>query len=293
MLDWKRTGPLSVIVPSLDVRGVFSADKTCVMAGMAAELGQSLCRFMVNYGARYIVLASRNPISDANWLADMRMASAEVRAVKMDVADRAQVQARLSIIRNTMPEIAVIANAALVLEDTLFVNATVANVEKQLKPKVGGTIYLDEEFANNNLDFFIAFSSLGSVYGNAGQSIFHAANMFITSLLEKRRQRGQAGSVINIGMIVDVGYLAKSERASTNIEEDLRSQFYTPLAKTEYRHLILQAVLSGRPDSPNADVTMGIQPFIDDPVASIRPHWYDSPRFSHMILLPISSDGPS
>jgi hypothetical protein len=84
-----------------------------------------------------------------------------------------------------MPEIAVIANAALVLEDTLFVNATFANVEKQLKPKVGGTIYLDEEFANDNLDFFIAFSSLGSVYGNAGQSIFHAANMFITSLVEK------------------------------------------------------------------------------------------------------------
>jgi hypothetical protein len=98
MLDWKRTGPLSVIVPSLDVRGAFSADKTCVMAGMAAELGQSLCRFMVNYGARYIVLASQNPVSDANWLADMRMAGAEVRAVKMDVADRAQVQARLSII---------------------------------------------------------------------------------------------------------------------------------------------------------------------------------------------------
>ncbi|PKX89195.1 lovastatin nonaketide synthase [Aspergillus novofumigatus IBT 16806] len=293
VLDWKRTGPLSVTVPPLDARGIFSADKTYFMVGLAGELGQSLCRFMVNCGARHIALASRNPVSDANWLADMRVAGAEVRVVKMDVTDRSQVQAAASMIRDTMPEIAGVANAALVLEDTLFVNATVANIEKQLKPKVDGTIYLDEEFSKDNLDFFIAFSSLGSVYGNAGQSIYHAANMFMMSLVEKRRRRGRAGSVINIGMIVDVGYVAKSERAGTNIEEHLRSQFYTPLAETEFHHLFLQAALSGHPDSANADVTMGIQPFMDDPEASVRPHWYNNPRFSHMRFPPTSSDGRS
>ncbi len=290
VLDWKRTGPMSVTIPPLDVRGIFSPDRTYFLVGMAGELGQSLCRYMVECGGRHIVLASRQPVSGAQWLEDLRTAGAEIRVLKMDVTDKTQVQATAAIIRDTMPPIAGVANAALVLQDSLFVNATIANFEQQLKPKVDGTVYLDEEFAKDNLDFFIAFSSLGSVYGNAGQSIYHAANMFMTSLVEKRRRRGQAGSVINIGMIVDVGYVAKNEREGVKIEEHLRSQFYTPLAETEFHHLILQAVLSGRPDSANGDVTMGIRHFVDDPNATSKPHWYGNPRFSHMILPPVSSD---
>ena len=257
---------------------------------MAGELGQSLCRFMVECGARHIVLASRHPTHDTNWLFDLRATGADVRVIKTDVTDRRQVQETVATIRSTMPKIAGVANAALVLEDSLFVFATAANVEHQLKPKVDGTIHLDEEFANDDLDFFIAFSSLGTVYGNAGQSIYHAAKMFMTSLVEKRRRRGQAASVINIGMIVDVGYVAKNEREGIKIEEHLRTQFYTPLAETDFHHLILQAVLLGRADSPHGDVTMGIRHFIDSPNAPSKPPWYDNPRLSHMIFQPVSSD---
>lgn len=57
------------------------------MVGMAGELSRSLCRVMVNCGARHIALASRNPVSDASWLADIWVAGAEVRVVKMGVAD--------------------------------------------------------------------------------------------------------------------------------------------------------------------------------------------------------------
>ena len=289
VLDWKRTGPLSVTIPPLDAHGIFSAAKTYFLVGLAGELGQSLCRYMVKSGARHIVLASRNPMATIQWLEDLRVAGADVRVVEMDVTDRTQVQETAAMIRNTMPGIAGVANAALVLQDSLFVNASISNFENQLQPKVNGTIHLHEEFANDNLDFFIAFSSLGSIYGNAGQSIYHAANMFMTSLVEKRRRRGQAESVINIGMIVDVGYVAKNERKGIKIEEHLRSQFYTPLAETDFHHLILQAVLSGRPDTASGEVTMGIRQFIDDPYTPLRPQWYKNPRFSHMVLPPVTS----
>jgi len=289
VLDWERSGPVNVIIPPLQAGGALSPNKTYFMVGLAGELGYSLARFMVGCGVRHIALASRNPIIDATWLDDMARTGVEVRVLKMDLTDRAQVRETVSKIRETMPPIGGVANGALVLEDSLFVNTTVANIEHQLKSKVDGTIYLDEEFADDKLDFFMAFSSLGSVYGNAGQSIYHAANMFMTGLVEKRRRRGQAASVINIGMIVDVGYVAKSKRAGSSIEEHLRSQFYTPLAESEFHHLFLQGVVSGHPQSSHAGVTMGIQPFIDDPAASTRPHWYNNPRFSHMILSPVSS----
>ncbi|KAI9687177.1 MAG: putative Hybrid PKS-NRPS biosynthetic cluster [Bathelium mastoideum] len=293
VVDWRHTTPLEVAVPPLKTDSIFSPKKTYFMVGMTGELGQSLCRFMISCGARYIVLASRAPSIDRNWIDEMRVAGGEIRAVKMDVTDRSQVQNVVSSIRNTMPAFGGVANAALVLEDSLFLNTTVASIEKQLKPKVDGTIYLDEIFVDHELDFFVTFSSLGSVYGNAGQSIYHAANMFMMSLVEKRRRQGKVGSVIDVGMIVDVGYVAKSERAGSGIEEHLRSQSYTPLAETEFHHSFLQAVISGHPNSGHADVTMGVQPFIDDPDALTRPHWYENPRFSHMILPPTGSNSAS
>ncbi|KUJ09018.1 lovastatin nonaketide synthase [Mollisia scopiformis] len=291
VVEWQRTNLLKVIIPPIDLSKIFAADKTYFMVGMASELGQSLCRFMISCGACHIVLASRNANSDAKWPASIRSSSVDVRIVKMDVTDRAQVHETASMIRNTMPEIAGVANGAMVLEDSLFLNTTVASIEKQLKPKIDGIVYLDEEFAQDNLDFFIAFSSLGSEYGNAGQSIYHAANMFMSSLVAKRRRRGQSASVINIGMITDVGYVAKSQRANTEIEQHLRSQFYTSLAETEFHHLFIQAILSGHPNSTNAELTMGMETFVDHPNASARPQWFNNPRFSHMVVSPVSSDG--
>ncbi|RYP45085.1 hypothetical protein DL768_008516 [Monosporascus sp. mg162] len=291
VVDWKRVDVVNVIIPASDVREVFSGNKTYLLVGMAGELGQSLCRYMSSCGARHIVVASRNPTCDPSWLEDMRAAGVNIRVAKMDVTDRDQVGATITALRHSMPEIGGVANAALVLEDSLFVNTTADSVSRQLRPKVEGTIYLHEHFANDNLDFFVAFSSLGSVYGNGGQSIYHAANLFMTSLVEQRRKQGQAASVIDIGMISDVGYVAKSERSGSGIEDHLRSQFYAPLAETEFHHLFLQAVLSGHPGSENAHLTMGIQPFIDAPNSIKKPQWYDNPYFSHMTRQPSSTGG--
>ncbi|KAJ0418299.1 lovastatin nonaketide synthase [Aspergillus carlsbadensis] len=292
IIDWRRTDPISAILPALDPQEYFAEDKTYFLVGMAGELGQSLCTYMVANGARYLVVASRNPPADAHWVSELRKLGADLRMIKMDVSKRAEVQEAVLTIRRELPPVAGVANAALVLDDTLFVNATVDNIQKQLAPKVDGSRYLDEAFANSDLDFFIAFSSLGSVYGNPGQSIYHAANLFMTSLVQRRRRQGQAGSVINVGMIVDVGYVARNEREHGYIEDHLRAQFYTPLAETEFHQLFLQGIISGHPASSTSggEVTMGIQAFVDDPAATNRPGWYENPFFSHMVASHTSSD---
>lgn len=299
ILDWRQRDWLNATVPPLNTRNFFASDKTYLLVGMTGELGQSLCQFMIDCGARYIVLASRNPpLGCPNQFRRVdRRADLQVKMVKMDVTSREQVHAVISDIRETMPEIAGVANAALVLEDSLFVNTTVPSLEKQWRPKVVGTSHLDEELSGCELDFFLCFSSLASVFGNAGQSIYHAANMFTTSLIERRRRSGLAGSVVHVGMIVDAGYVARSTRSGANIEEHLRSQFYMPLSEGEFHHLILRAVLAGRPTtSPeeghdsNGEITIGIQRFVDDPDALTRPQWYHDPRLSHMVLPMSSSD---
>ncbi|KAK8024536.1 polyketide synthase [Apiospora rasikravindrae] len=276
VLNWDHTGPIEATIQPFDAETVFSPDKTYFLVGMMGDLGQSLCRFMSSSGARHIVISSRSAIDETPWIKGMRDEGVNIRARKMDVADR----------DDLCPPVAGVANAALVLEDSLFANATVESIEAQLKPKVDGSVNLDAEFGGEELDFFILFSSLGSEYGNPGQSIYHAANLFMTSFAEKRRKRGQCASVMSIGMCVDVGYVARNTRRGANVEAHLRSQFYAPLAESDLHQLFVEAVLAGSPQSANAELTIGIEPFVDDPSAEYRPSWHENPRFSHMIVPP-------
>lgn len=289
VLEWRRSTALVVDILPTSVSTVFASDKTYLLVGMTGELGQSLCRFMVRSGARHIVLASRNPCQNAAWVTSLNSDGADIRMVTMDVADRSQVRRTRTMIQESMPAIAGIANAALVLEDALFVNTTVEVVEKQLDPKVKGTIHLEDEFSGVELEFFVLFSSLGTVYGSPGQSIYHAANMFMTNFAARRQRTGRAASVINVGMISDVGYVAKAQRAKGRIEQHLRSQFYTPLSDTEFHHLFVQAIVSGRPGPEDGQLTMGIEPFVDSPETTEKPPWYANARFSHMVLQPTSN----
>ena len=95
---------------------------------MAGELGQSLCRHMVKHGARHIVLLSRHAVRDLQWLRNLRVvAGVNGQVVKMDLTHRMQVQRKAATSRDTMPKIAVVANAALVLQDYLFINTAVVS----------------------------------------------------------------------------------------------------------------------------------------------------------------------
>lgn len=61
----------------------FRADKTYWLAGLTGELGLSLTAWMIERGARYIVLTSRNPKINPKWLDAMQSTGATVLALPM------------------------------------------------------------------------------------------------------------------------------------------------------------------------------------------------------------------
>lgn len=282
VIDWSHIHPLDVRIKPLETSGLFSPTKTYFMVGMTGDLGQSICRWMISNGASYVVLTSRRGEVNSTWLDDMQRQGATIKVHKMDVSDRDSVRSVYNVVKDTMPPIAGVCNAAMVLSDKLFLDMDIDTLNDTLKPKVDGTRHLDELFAEDSLDFFVLFSSVASVVGNGGQSNYHAANMFMGSLATNRRQRGLAASVINIGMVVDAGYVV---RAGRRIEDHLRNLFYIPLSESDVHHLFAEAVLAGHPDSEGQpDITMGIEPFEDHAGAKVRPPWYSNPRFSHLKL---------
>jgi SAM-dependent methyltransferase len=61
----------------------FRPDKTYWLAGLTGELGLSLTRWMVQRGARYVVLTSRKPAVDQEWLKTMKAAGATIATLPM------------------------------------------------------------------------------------------------------------------------------------------------------------------------------------------------------------------
>ena len=181
------------------------------MVGCAGGLGLSICQWMIRQGARHLVVTSRRPTVGPAMIDDARrLHGASIHALAMDVTNKASVKDTIARVRSdpTMPPIAGVCNGAMVLNDKFLVDMDVQELNDTLAPKVLGTEHLDAEFSGNApLDFFVVLSSSTCIIGNFGQANYSAANIFMTSLVARRRARGLAGSVIHIGHVADVGYV--------------------------------------------------------------------------------------
>ena len=182
------------------------------------------------------------------------------------------------VICSTMPPIAGVANAAMVLIDGLFTNKTYEEFNKTLRAKVDGSIILDELFPGNDLDFFILFSSLASVTGNVGQTSYAAANAFMTALIAGRRKRGVVGSVMNLAGIFGLGYITRTDKG---ILDRIGNMGYANISEWDFHQYFAEAIHAGRPESGTSpELSAGLQSF--DPENDPNPPaWLSIPKFSH------------
>lgn len=195
-----------------------------------------------------------------------------------DLTDESSVKETHRIISTTLPRIAGVCNGALVLNDELMAKQSHEDFNATLRPKVDGTRYLDALFQQpGELDFFMVFSSLAYSTGNIGQSSYAAANGFMVSLVEGRRKRGLAGSVIHMAGIYGIGYIT---RRQAGIMDRLEKMGYSNISEWDYLQFFAEGVLAGRPDSRNKiwEISSSVRP--GDVDGDNPPPWLDVPRFS-------------
>ncbi|KAI3401844.1 hypothetical protein diail_8222 [Diaporthe ilicicola] len=281
VVDWKKDESVAVRVLPAEESIKFRTDRTYFMIGLTGEVGLALTRWMVERGARHLALSSRNPKIDQAWLELVEAEGAIVKTYAMDVTSRDSIRAVVKQIEAEMPPIGGVANGAMILKDSLFANQSHEVFLETLRPKVDGTRFLDEIFTDNDLDFFMCFSSLASVSGNMGQTAYAAANAYMCSLIAGRRQRGLVGSVINMPGIVGLGYL---NRDPSKLER-LRSVGYANINEWEFYQFFSEAVMAGRPESGrNPEITAGLQQ-IDIENNDSPPAWINVPRFAWLRLV--------
>ena len=215
---------LAVSAPSYRVvrqhpRADFSADATYLITGGLGGFGIAVAHWMVDRGARHVVLMSRTgtprPEDDAALAAlDSR---AHVVRCAADVAREADVARVLATIRDRMPPLRGIVHAAMVLDDGMLAQLDTERLERVLAPKVAGAWNLHQQTLGHSLDFFVLFSSIASVLGHSLQGNYAAANSFLDALSAYRRARGLPAATISWGALSDIGYVARHEAIRAHI----------------------------------------------------------------------------
>ncbi|RYP52198.1 hypothetical protein DL768_002589 [Monosporascus sp. mg162] len=290
-VDW-TSHCYNVQVDPLRVSVLFSSIKTYLLVGLTRELGLSLAHWMVSRGARYLVLTSRNPNVDQVWIDDIQHNfGARIEILSMDVCDASSIRSTLDIITSKekgLPPLAGAVNGAMVLADHLFTDMTFEEMEAALTPKVEGSELLSAQLPRD-LDFFIMFSSISSIVGKFGQSNYNAANMFMASFARQRRAQGLAASVLDIGMVLGVGLVARN---GTKYETPLRAVNCLPIAEQEIHAMFAEAVVAsglaaGTTEKPIQDLMDGSEIITGIKACEVgkdSPPWINNPRFAHLII---------
>jgi hybrid polyketide synthase / nonribosomal peptide synthetase ACE1 len=199
-----------------------------------------------------------------------------------DVTDKAAVQALHNEVCTNFPPTAGVAHGAMLLKDTAIFDMTIETMNTVLRPKVEGARNLDEIFSQDTLDFFVMFSSLASVFGNHGQSNYTAANLYLNSLAKQRRQRGLVGSVIAVGAIMGIGYMARE--VSQSALDQISKAGFLWMSERDLHQVFAEGVLAGRDASgPNPEIITGLR-VVNRPEDIIMP-WVTNPMFQHCVLL--------
>lgn len=208
MQQARHIGKLVLIPPNRLAAPTLVADASYLITGGLGGLGLLVARWLVERGARHIVLVARS-VPDAQAqakIAELTALGATVIVEQADVAQRASMAALIA--RLARPLRGVI-HAAGVLDDGVLRRQSWPRFAKVLAPKVQGAWHLHTLTQALPLDFFLLFSSAAALIGNAGQANHASANAFMDALAHYRQQQGLPACSINWGAWSEVGAAAQ------------------------------------------------------------------------------------
>ncbi|KAI0418238.1 hypothetical protein F5X98DRAFT_123264 [Xylaria grammica] len=189
----------------------FDPDASYVIAGGLGGLGRAISRWMVDKGAKNLVLLSRSGATSsaaAELVSRLREQGVTVAAPKCDAASAASLSAALEGCV-AMPPIKGCINAAMALHDALFDNMTYSQWKETLNSKAQTSWNL-HRLLPDSLDFFILLSSLSGVYGSISQSNYAAGCAFQDALARYRMGRGQIAVSLDLGWMRNIGVVAET-----------------------------------------------------------------------------------
>ncbi|MEV6278023.1 type I polyketide synthase [Nocardia sp. NPDC051832] len=189
------------------------SDATYLIAGGLGGVGLLTARWLVDHGARHVVLTGRGAPDEvtSQHLAGLALDGADIRVVRADVADFDRMTEVFADIAATMPPLRGVVHSAVVLADGILAQLGAEKYLAVMPPKVHGAWNLHRLTEHLDLDFFVLYSSAASLIGSPGQGNYAVANAYVDGLAHYRAARGLPALSVNWGQWTNTGRVAKAE----------------------------------------------------------------------------------
>jgi NADPH:quinone reductase-like Zn-dependent oxidoreductase/surfactin synthase thioesterase subunit/NAD(P)-dependent dehydrogenase (short-subunit alcohol dehydrogenase family)/aryl carrier-like protein len=249
-------------------------DATYLVAGGTSGFGLETARFLADKGARHIALVSRNGLAgdaEREKVRALEKSDVEVSVFNADIANLEEVRRVVDQCHLETAPLRGVFQSAMVLDDGMLEEMSFEHFSAPLAPKVQGTSNLHQATEKIDLDYFISFSSIASMYGTPGQGNYAAANSFLDQLAAWRRAKGLSATTINWGVLGSVGFVARTEK----VRDFLGNHGWAPLSPEEAFQVLERAMLE-KPVQIGALKTDWVA------LGETFPHSTTSYRFAHL-----------
>lgn len=199
-----------------------------LITGGAGGLGLIFAEYLARKANVRLVLTGRSKLTTGTAARLQALDSSGERIIyrQADVSNQKQVGSLIDEVKSQFGAINGVFHAAGVTRDAFVINKTEEEIAAVLAPKFHGTKWLDEATAQEQLDFFVIFSSAAGALGNFGQSDYAYANSFADHLAlqreELRKQGKRSGRTLSINWpLWEHGGLQTSESSRIRMRETL------------------------------------------------------------------------
>lgn len=191
MAQARHIGKIVLRMPAAD-SPLVRADASYLVTGGLGALGLHTARWLVQSGARHLVLLGRRaPSPDAaSAIRAFEQSGAVVRVIAADAADLPAMRGVFDTMAREMPPLAGIVHAAGVLDDGIVLRQDWPRCAAVLRSKALGARVLHDLTQAQALEFFVLYSAAGLLLGAPGQCAYAAANAELDALAHARRSQG-------------------------------------------------------------------------------------------------------
>jgi acyl transferase domain-containing protein/aryl carrier-like protein len=216
-----------------------SRQNSYLITGGLGKLGRQAAKWLAENGAGQVVLVSRRTPDETTqeFLRSFNETNCDVVVHRCDITSEKDIKNLFSRFGDDLQPLDGVIHAAGLVDDALIADQDWPRFEAVLKPKVIGASWLDRCTRDQDLSFFVLYSSAASLLGSPGQSNYATANAFMDGLAAQRRSAGLPAVSINWGPWTEG--MADDER----IIKRLKLQGIRPLTADE-SHAAMEQILS-------------------------------------------------
>lgn len=245
VVDMENRHGVRLVRSETDAKGLeVRPNATYAVTGGTSGFGFATARSLLSQGAKHVLLLGRKDPGGAIVAAMKQEADKgnDLAFVRTDVSDYFDLEQSLDNALSDRPPLAGVIHAAVVYDDASLMKMTRDQIKRVMDAKAVGAWNLHRYTQNQNLDFFVLYSSISGDIGNRGQANYAAANAMLGTLAAWRQSIGLPATALAWGAIGDAGIMSRRPELLRGFEKLLGER---PLNADEALDILPEVVASG------------------------------------------------